>query len=208
MAAGSGFHLYGNRESGHSYKVKLTLAVAGVAHGYTEIDLMQAREERPESFRNHSRFGEVPLLLHDGQPLVQSNAILLYLANHLHAFGGETPERLDRCREWLFWEANRLAMSFPHLRFARMFAAQQYPAGALQWLQARYVQDIARLDDEFSDGRRFMLGDEPSIVDFSLCGYLFWPEQAGVEFPGQVQRWLTHVSALPGWKHPYELMRG
>lgn len=207
MNAGSRFHLYGNRESGHSYKVKLALAVAGVAHGYTEIDLMLPREARPEPFRSQTRFGEVPLLMHDDQPLVQSNAILLYLADHLKAIGGETPERLDRCREWLFWEANRMAMSFPHLRFARKFAPEQYPEGALQWLQARYVQDIARLDDEFSDGRRFMLDDEVSIVDFSLCGYLFWPEQAGVELPAHAQRWLGNISALPGWQHPYDLMR-
>jgi glutathione S-transferase len=202
----SEFHLYGNRESGHSYKVKLLLAVAGVPHSYHEIDLMQPREARPEPFRSLTKFGEVPLLVHGAQTLVQSDSILHYLANHLKAFGGESPARLDRCREWLFWEANRIALSLPHLRFARKFAPEQYPEGALQWLKQRYEQDIARLDHEFSDGRRFILGDAASIADFALCGYMFWPEQAGVEFPVQVNRWLDNIRALPGWKHPYELM--
>ena len=203
----SGFHLYGNRESGHSYKVKLMLTVAGVLHTYEEVDLMLPREERRQSFRDRSRYGEVPMLVHGEQVLVQSNSILHYLANHLKAFGGESPERLDRCREWLFWEANRIAMSFPHLRYARKFAPEQYPEGALQWLGQRYEQDIARLDDEFSDGRRFILGDAATIADFSLCGYLFWPEQAGMEFPMHVNRWLDNIRALPGWKHPYDLMQ-
>ncbi len=207
VAAG-GFHLYGNRESGHSYKVKLLLAVADVPHTYEEIDLMQAREERPEPFRSLARFGEVPLLVHEGQALVQSDAILHYLASHLKAYGGESPERLDRCREWLFWEANRIGLSFPHLRFARKFAPRQYPAGALEWLGHRFEQDIARLDHEFADGRRFILGDAVSIADFALCGYLFWPEQAGVELPAQVGRWLDNIRGLPGWEHPYALMRG
>jgi glutathione S-transferase len=203
----SGFHLYGNRESGHSYKVKLMLAVAGVQHGYTEIDLMLPREARPEPFRSSAKFSEVPLLVHGEQVLVQSNSILHYLASHLKAFGGESPERLDRCREWLFWEANRIAMSFPHLRYARKFAPDQYPEGALQWLVQRYEQDIARLDGEVSDGRRFILGDTATIADFSLCGYLFWPEQAQLTLPVHVNRWLDNVRALPGWKHPYELMQ-
>ncbi|HEX7645262.1 MAG TPA: glutathione S-transferase family protein [Burkholderiaceae bacterium] len=201
------FHLYGNRESGHSYKVKLLLSVASVPHEYTEIDLLLPREERPESFRSRSKFGEVPLLVHGEKTLVQSCAILHYLADHLKGFGGESAERLDRCREWLFWEANRIAMSLPHLRFARKFAPEQYPEGALQWLGQRYESDIARLEHEFSDGRRFILGDDASIADFALCGYMFWPEQAGVEFPAHVNRWLDNIRALPGWKHPYELMR-
>lgn len=205
--AGAGFHLYGNRESGHSYKIKLLLTVAGVPHSYTEIDLMQPREARPEPFRSLTKFGEVPLLVHGEQTLVQSDSILYYLANHLKAFGGESPERLDRSREWLFWESNRIAMSLPHIRFARKFAPEQYSEGALQWLKQRYESDIARLEQEFADGRRFILGDDASIADFALCGYMFWPEQAGVEFPAQVNRWLDNIRALPGWKHPYELMR-
>ena len=38
--------LYCNRESGHSYKVKLFLEVARVPHAYEEIDLRLARPDQ------------------------------------------------------------------------------------------------------------------------------------------------------------------
>lgn len=200
------YTLFGHPESGHSYKVKLTLQVAQIPHQYHVIDIGLPRQARPEPFRSLAKFGEVPLLLHQGQAYVQSNAILLFLAEQTGRFGGESAGRLARAREWLFWEANRLGMSLPHLRFARRFNAQAYPEGSLTWFEQRYTADIERLAQEFSDGRHFVLDDEPSIADFSLCGYLYWADQAKVTVPPTVVAWLARVSQLPGWAEPYTLL--
>ena len=72
-------------------------------------------------------------------------------------------------------------------------------------MRARFDADIARLEDELSDGRAFMLGDSASVADFALCGYMFWPEQAHVGYPPHVTAWLARISALPGWRHPYDM---
>lgn len=197
--------LYGSAESGHTFKVRLTLEVAALPYDYEEVDLRLDREARPEPFRSLAKYGEVPLLVHDGQPYVQSNAILLHLAQHSQALGGETPERLARCREWLFWEANRIGTSLPHLRFGQHFDPQGYPPGVLEWMRKRFDADIARLEDELSDDRAFMLGDAPSIADFSICGYMFWPGQANVSYPPRVTTWLDRIRALPGWRAPYDM---
>ncbi|WP_374581906.1 glutathione S-transferase family protein [Pseudoduganella sp.] len=197
--------LYGSAESGHTYKVRLMLEVAALPYDYQEIDLRLERAARPEPFRSLARYGEVPLLVHDGQPYVQSNAILLHLAQHTQAFGAETPQRLARSREWLFWEANRIGTSLPHLRFGQRFDPQGYPPGVLEWMRARFTADIARLDDELADGRAFLLGDAPSVADFALCGYMFWPEQASVSYPPHVAAWLERIRSLPGWRHPYDM---
>jgi len=199
------FTLYGSCESGHSYKVKLAMEVAGIAHVYQEIDLKLDRKDRPEPFRSLAKYGEVPLLVHDGQPYVQSNAILLHLAEHLQAFGGESRERLDRVREWLFWEANRIGFSMAHLRFGQKFDPAAYAGTILPWFRHRFDADIARLEDELSDGRLFLLDDQPSMADFSICGYLYWPEQANVSYPAVVQAWLERIAHLPGWHHPYQM---
>ena len=50
----------------------------------------------------------------------------------------------------------------------------------------------------------------PSIADFACCGYLYYPEPFGfdrAEWP-HINRWLDGIAALPGWKHPYDLMPG
>ncbi len=199
------FKLYGSAESGHTFKVRLMLEVAALPYDYEEVDLRLERAARPEPFRSLAKYGEVPLLVHADQPYVQSNAILLFLAQHTQAFGGETPESMARCREWLFWEANRIGTSLPHLRFGQHFDPQSYPPGVLDWMRARFEADVARLELDLSDGRRFLLGDAPSIADFSICGYMFWPEQAHVNYPAQVEAWLQRISALPGWRHPYDM---
>jgi glutathione S-transferase len=199
------FQLYGNCESGHSYKVKLAMEVAGIPHTYEEIDLRLDRKDRPEPFRSLAKYGEVPLLVHDGQAYVQSNAILLHLAEHIKAYGGESQQRLDRVREWLFWEANRIGFSMAHLRYGQKFDPVAYAGTVLPWFRNRFDADIARLEEEFSDGRQFLLDDRVTMADFSICGYLFWPEQANVSYPARVQAWLDRIAALPGWRHPYQM---
>jgi glutathione S-transferase len=194
--------LYGNRESGHAYKVRLMLNLAQLPHEFEEVDLALPREARPEPFRALAKYGEVPLLVHGGRPYVQSNAILLHLAAHSGALEGDAPERTERVREWLFWESNRIGFSLPNLRYCLKFTGAD-PA-VLAMLRARFEADIARLDAELSDGRAFILGEGPTVADLSLCGYLFWPEQAQVTVPAHVQGWLGRIAALPGWRHPYD----
>ncbi|MDO7896176.1 glutathione S-transferase family protein [Pseudomonas citrulli] len=197
--------LYGHPESGHSYKVKLMLDVAKVAYTYRQVDILVERDARPEPFRTLSlaRFGEVPLVTIGDAHYVQSNAILIELADTLGLFGGSGRRGTVTCKEWLMWEANKIGLSLPHLRLARNYFPDDYPPGAVQWLASRFKEDVGRLDRELRDGRRYILDDELSIADFSLAGYLFWSNQAQVELPETVVAWLGRIARLPGWQSPY-----
>ena len=198
--------LYGARESGHSYKVRLALTLMHVPHEYRCVDINLSHEQRPAEFRAVSRFGEVPVLGDREQVYVQSDAILLHLAQREHKFYGRDAIDHDQVREWLFWEANRIGISVPNLRFARRWLPDTKPE-VLDWLRARALADLGRMNDEFSQ-RKFLLGDFPTVADLACCGYLYWLDQAGldiVQWPA-VARWLADISALPDWKHPYDLM--
>ncbi len=197
--------LYGNRESGHSYKVKLALALLGLEHEYRPVDLTLDRCERPPEFREVSRYGEVPVLVTDGEPLVQSNAILMHLARMTGCLRGECDP--DRTVEWLFWEANRIGFSISNLRFARHFKSDT-TSDVIAWLESRARADLDRLDEEFRVRTGFLLGSSISIADIACCGYLFWPEQTGLEYKNwpHVSAWLDRIRAVPGWAHPYSLL--
>jgi glutathione S-transferase len=58
----------------------------------------------------------------------------------------------------------------------------------------------------------FVLGERPTIADLSLVAYLYYPAQEfGFDITADhkhVAAWLDRVKALPGWKHPYEVMPG
>src|SRR5215510_5595115 len=187
----AGAVLYGNRESGHCYKVKLALVLLGLPHEYREIDLALPRAQRPAEFREASRFGEVPVLVQDGAALAQSNAILSHLARSTGRLGGGLDP--DLVTQWLFWEANRIGFSVPNLRSVLTFARETPPQVA-DWLRARALADLSRLDRELGS-KPYLLGSDVSVVDIACCAYLYWPEQAGLrlaEWP-EVTSWLDRI---------------
>jgi glutathione S-transferase len=193
--------LYGARESGHAFKARVLLEMAQLPYTFHEIDLKQARAERPQPFRTLSPYGEVPVLLHNGRTYAQSNAVLLHLAAHSGVLEGGSPELQEGVRQWLFWEANRIGFSLPNLRYALRVGGEDPAVVAM--LRARFHDDISRMDIAFADGRDFILGDAPTIADLSMSAYLFWADQAQVAVPMHVAGWLARISNLPGWRHPY-----
>jgi glutathione S-transferase len=197
--------LYGNLESGHSYKVRLALTLLGIEHEYRIVDLDLPREQRRADFRAVSPYGEIPVLVDGGVPLAQSNAILLHLARRTGRLGGELDQ--DLLAQWLFWEANRIGISVANLR-AILRWAPQTPNAVKAWLRARAIADLGHLDGELA-AKPFILGDSATVVDLSCCGYLFWADQAEIdlnEWPA-VAAWLDRIRALPRWAAPYDLMK-
>jgi glutathione S-transferase len=198
--------LYCNRESGHSYKVALALRLMGVPYEQRPVDLNLPREQRGEDFRTAALFGEVPVFVdEDGLAVCQSYAILDTIARRYAKLEGRTPATRTRVREWLAWEANRLAMSFPHLRFSRRFTRAD-PVLEAWWTQ-RMQADFDCLDRHLRN-TPFIIGDAPTIADMSCCGYLFWTDQADVDlapWPAIVD-WLARIRSLPGWSAPYDLL--
>ena len=199
--------LFGHPDSGHAYKVKLCLAIAGISHDYEEIDIFSERDSRSPEFKQQSRFHEVPLLIDEGKAYVQSNAILIHIATKYKILGAESDHTFTRCLEWLFWEANKIGLCLPQLRASNKFEQFRLSEGAQHWLSARYRHDVQILAAELSDRRKFILGENPTIADCSLCGYLYFADEAKVEVPPLVRDWLARIAGLKGWAHPYELLR-
>ncbi|HET7607180.1 MAG TPA: glutathione S-transferase family protein [Gammaproteobacteria bacterium] len=196
--------LYGSRESGHAYKVKLALSLLGIAHEYREVDLSVPFAERRSDFRHASPYGEVPVWVDGSLRLAQSNAILIHLARETGRLGGDD---IDLVTQWLFWEANRIGFSVPNLRHSLVFAKDTAPE-VVAWLRSRAEQDLSRLDLQLADSA-FILGAESSVVDVACCAYLFWPDQANLDLSAwpNVARWLDGIKSLRGWASPYELLK-
>jgi glutathione S-transferase len=78
-----------------------------------------------------------------------------------------------------------------------------------EFLRGRIKGSLGILDLHLKK-QSFIVGNAPSIADFSACGYLYWSDEFGVswsDFPA-LGAWLERIKALPGWVHPYELMPG
>ena len=193
--------LYGHPDSGHACKVALALSLVGLPHTAIWVDIWARRETRPRTFLDVSPFAEVPVLMIDGVPHLQSGAILLEIATRFRCLGGETPGGLRRGRELVMWEANRIGMCLPQLKQARRVAGQGYPQGALDWLMARYEVDCRRFADLLGDAP-FFHGDRPGIGDCAIWGYAQWLREAGVVATPRMEVWLNGMRALPQMASP------
>lgn len=198
--------LYGNLESGHSYKARLFLTLADVPHRYVPVDLGVPRAERPAEFRRVSQYGEVPVLVDGGVPQAQSNAILLHLAQSTGKFGPPPGSSWEQLTTWLFWEANRSGFSMANLRYYTRF--EHAAPEALAFIRARAVADMATLDAELT-ARPFVAGSTPSIADLSISAYAFLGAECGMDPVGwpKVAAWLDRIRALPRWQPQYTLMK-
>ena len=81
------------------------------------------------------------------------------------------------------------------------------PQQVIDWLGGRLKASYSVLDSHLAS-RDWIVGDGPTNADFSCCGYLFYAEPFGfdrADWAG-IDAWLTRLSHLPGWTHPYDLM--
>ena len=95
--------IYGNSRSGNCDKVRLTASRLRIPHEWIETDNFVGDTRTPE-FLAINAFAEVPaVVLPDGRPLWQSNAIIQYLAEGTELL---PEDRYDRAQvsAWQFWE--------------------------------------------------------------------------------------------------------
>jgi glutathione S-transferase len=198
--------LYGHPDSGHALKVKFCLNSASIEHEYEVIDIFSDKNSRNLDFVNRSKHCEVPLLVDGDKNLTQSNAILVYIAKKFQLYGANSDSELLACLEWLMWESNKIGMCLPQLRADKKLKSFELSNGAREWLLARYIHDVGVINNELKDARPYIVGENLTIADFSLCGYLMYAEEAEVDIPKNVDAWRERLKNLNGWSNPYEML--
>ena len=200
-------HCFG--ESGNAYKVALALELTGSDWAPVYVDFFNGGSRTPE-FRALNEMGEVPVMVDGETVLTQSGVMLDYLSSKTGRFGGRSAAERREVLRWLFWDNHKLSTQAGTVRFLSNFLPEaKRPEGVIPFLQGRLKAAYGVLDAHLA-GRDWIVGDGPTIADLSCCGYLFYPEPFGfsrADWP-QIDRWLDRIAALPGWKHPYELMPG
>ena len=95
--------IYGDPRSGNCLKVKWTAQYLDIPYEWIDVDVMTGVTRTPE-FLGINPAGQVPtVILEDGRPLAQSNAIILYLAEGSDLIPSDAYDRA-KMLEWMFWE--------------------------------------------------------------------------------------------------------
>jgi len=191
--------LYNSRVSGNCYKVRLLLAHLGLEVETVETSVVD-RSNRAELLGNLNPGLRVPtVVLDDGRPLAESNAILWY-------FGDGTPYVPDDAYERaqvLQWQFFEQYSHEPNIAVARFWLAYSgTPERFEAELPSRMKGGYAALDamERHLDGRGFMVGDRYSLADISLYAYTHVAHEGGFDldpYPA-IRGWLEGVAAQPG----------
>jgi glutathione S-transferase len=198
-------HCFG--ESGNAYKAALTLTLCGLDWEPVFVDFFRGATRTPE-FRALNEMGEVPVLVDGGTVLTQSGVIQYHAVARSGLLGGR-PDEAQEVLRWVLWDNHRLSGQAGTCRFLMNFLPpEKRPEPVIAWLRGRLATACGVLDRHL-EGRDFLVGDDVTIADTACCGYLYYPEPFGFDraaFPN-VDRWLGTLAAVPGWKHPYEMMQ-
>ncbi len=207
VAASGTFLLYCFAQSGNCYKPALALQLAGADWTPRYVDYFGG-ETRTAAYRQINPMGEAPVLEHDGRRWTQSGAILDYLADTLGRFGPRDADERREMLRWLLWDNHKLTSYTATYRFLRTFTKAPDEA-VMKFLRGRAETAWGVLDTHLAS-RRYVVADRLTIADLSLCGYLFWPEEIGVDWSlyPSIRAWPERIRAEPRWVHPYELMPG
>ena len=202
--------LYCFGESGNAYKAALALELSGLDWAPVNVDFFGG-ETRSDAYRSKiNEMGEAPVMVDGEVKLTQSGVIQMYVTEKSGKFGGTTPEEAREVMRWVFWDNHKLSSQAGMTRFLMNFLPEEKrPTEVIGFMQGRLKAAYAVLNAHLQ-GRDWIVGDGVTNADLSCCGYLFYPEPFGfdrADWP-EIDRWLSNIQSLVGWKHPYDLMAG
>jgi glutathione S-transferase len=190
--------LYNSQVSGNCYKVRLLLAHLGVEYERREVDVVD-RSNRRELLGDLNPALRVPtLVLDDGRPLAESNAILFHFAQGT-PYLPEDRYELAQVLQWLFFEQYNHE---PNIAVVRFWIAYSGAPPAADEIEAKRRGGYAALDamERHLEARSFLVGERYTIADISLYAYTHVADEGGfdlAEYPA-IRAWLDRVAGQPG----------
>jgi len=198
------FKLHSFGESGNSYKPALMLELCGLDWEPLKIEFFKGETRGPEFKEKLNEMGEAPVLEHKGKLLTQSGVILDYLAEITGKFGWQNSDERREIYRWVLFDNHKFTSYIATLRF--LIALSKQPENDVTKFLKGRVNNAMKVVETHLAKSDFIACGRPTIADISLCGYLYYGDELPFEITPNVKAWSERIKALPGWKHPYDLM--
>ena len=191
--------LYNSAVSGNCYKVRLLLAQLG--HEYDTVDVSVVdRSNRGELLGGLNPGLRVPtLVLDDGRPLAESNAILWYFGDGTPYVPADLYERAQ-VLQWMFFEQYSHEPYIAVARFLLGYSGE--PARFERQRERLLTGGYAALDamERHLAGRDFLVDGRYTIADIALYAYTHIAHEGDFDlepYPA-IRGWLGRVASQPG----------
>lgn len=188
-----------NIPSGNVYKVQLLLAHLQIPYKLTTLDILaQPSETRTPEFLKINLNGRIPVLvLDDGTPLAESNAILYYLAEDTKYLPSE---KLGRAQvlQWLLFEQYSLEPYIGVVKFHKYWGELSKLSNSEQMKLQQRGQAAMDVVEGHLQERKWFVGDAFTIADIALYAYTQHAEAVGFQVGQRTKEWLGRIEGLDG----------
>jgi len=189
--------LYNSPVSGNCYKVRLLFAHLGIEYETQDVSVVD-RSNRRELLGELNPSLRVPtVVLDDGRPLAESNAILWYFGEGTRFVPDDAYLRAQLL-QWMFFEQYEVEPALAVVRFWLSYsgAPEKLSAERREELTASGNRALRALDSHL-DGREWVVGDAMTIADISLYAYTHVSGEGGFELEAypNVCAWQERLAA-------------
>ena len=191
--------LYDYPASANCYKARLLLAQLGLEYERVHVDIFDGGTLTDEYGLLNPHRSTPVLQLPDGRTLIESNAILWYLAAGTPFLPDDAFAQAEVCR-WLIYEQSDVMPLIGGLRFRLITGRWTRETDEAQRRHAGAHEALAIVDRHLAD-RTFLVGDRYSIADIAVFAYAHVAEEAEIDTTAYPQfgAWLDRVRAQPGF---------
>ena len=187
-------------------KVSIMLEECGLPYRAHPVDINKQEQFKPE-FLKISPNNRIPAIVdHDngGFALMESGAILLYLAEKTGRLLASEPKARMRAIEWLMWQMGGVG---PMIGQAHHFLRAK--PGVSAYAEQRYRDEAKRLYgvlDRRLAGREY-IADEYSIADIATWPWIarFEWHQVDIREFAHVRAWYERIAARPAVQRGYQV---
>ena len=186
-------------------KVSILLEELGLDYEVHSIDIGKGDQFTPE-FLKISPNNKIPAIVErdTGFSLMESGAIMIYLAEKHGRFIPSDPQKKARVVEWVMWQMGGFG---PMLGQAHHFL--HFNPGKSEYAQERFGEEAKRLYGVLNtqlEGREFVC-DDYSIADMVIWPWVSryeWQEIDLTDFPN-VRAWYQRLLARPAVEKGYHV---
>lgn len=186
-------------------KVSILLEELGVDYTVHPIDITKGEQKEP-AFLEISPNNRIPAIVDqdNGLKLMESGAIMLYLAEKYGKFIPSDPLKKYRMLEWLMWQMGGLG---PMAGQVHHFV--KYNAGKSAYAEERYSNENKRLYGVLNkrlEGRDYIV-DEYSIADMACWPWVSryeWQEINLADYPN-VRAWYQRIAQREAVQRGYHV---
>jgi GST-like protein len=204
--------------SPNGVKVSIMLEETGLAYEPHLVDIGKG-DQRTAEFLSLNPNGKIPAIIDPAGPggkplpLFESGAILMYLADMTGKLLPTGPARRWETLQWLFFQMAEVGPMFGQIGFFHKFAGREIEdKRPLQRYVDRSKAILGVLDARLA-GRQWIMGDEYTIADISMLGWVrnlivFYNARDLVAFdelkevPAWLERWLARPAVQRGLQIP------